>query len=111
MVTKEQCQKICETELYKTLLNYIRVGKRNAVKSSVLIDLLSVDERQLRAMMVIIRLSGICVLSDDSGYYYPESEEEIRRYIKRVKKSIRSQSITLNTAKTVLKLFEQKERG
>lgn len=96
-----------EVEIYKSLLACFRYGKANAIKSKDLERMNNINTRQLRKMVELIRRNGVCVCSDEAGYYRPENKTELERYIKRVEATAKSTFYTLRTAKSELQRFEE----
>jgi len=83
----------------KNILSFIRTGAENGIHLQELINLTGLKNRELRRSIEHFRRSGIVIISDKHGYYYPKSEAELRSYIKQEQARSRSINKTLRTAK------------
>ena len=59
-------------------------GKRNAVHSSELERLFSIDDRAVRRKISALRKEGYPICSGDVGYYYAENQKEINSTVGRL---------------------------
>ena len=59
-------------------------GKRNAVYSRQLERFFSIDGRNLRRKISALRQDGYPICSDESGYYYAETQKEINDTVHRL---------------------------
>ena len=69
------------------ICNYLKkyhTGKENAVFSRELERLFSMDGRTLRRKISSLRQDGYPICSDETGYYYAESQKEINATICRL---------------------------
>ena len=69
------------------ICNYLKkyhTGKDNAVFSRELERLFSMDGRTLRRKISSLRQDGYPICSDETGYYYAESQKEINATICRL---------------------------
>ncbi len=105
--------KYSETETVKRskILSLIGEGESEAVSLRSLSILSGEEERHLRKEIEEYRRAGIPVLSGMNGYYFPETAEEIREYIRKEEKRARSIFYTLRGAKKALSAFENDERA
>ena len=71
-------------------------GKRNAVYSRELERLFSIDGRNLRRKISALRQDGYPICSDESGYYYAETQTEIDATIKRLNSQVQNMSTARN---------------
>jgi hypothetical protein len=71
------------TAICKYLKKY-HTGKENAVFSRELERLFSMDGRTLRRKISSLRQDGHPICSDETGYYYAESQKEINATICRL---------------------------
>lgn len=65
-------------------LREYHTGKERAVSSRDLERLFSVDGRGLRRKISALRQQGHPICSDDSGYYYADSQKEINQTVCRL---------------------------
>ena len=91
-----------QTALYKSLLACFRYGRANAIHLNDLQRYSGLNSRALRKMIELIRRDGVCICSDETGYYRPENAEELEKYIKRVEATAKSTFYTLRTSKLEL---------
>lgn len=69
------------------ICNYLKkyhTGKENAVYSRELQRLFSLDGRNLRRKISALRRDGHPICSDESGYYYARSQQEINATVCRL---------------------------
>lgn len=98
------------TEIERGILSLIGEGKENGTSLRALCSLSHLPEREIRHIIEHMRRGGIPVLSGMSGYYFPETSEEIREYIRKEEKRARSIFYTLRGAKKALSEYEKEER-
>lgn len=71
-------------------------GKRNAVYSRELERLFSIDGRNLRRKISALRQDGYPICSDESGYYYAETQKEINDTVRRLNGLVTMVSVARN---------------
>ena len=87
------------------IIEYIPVGRENAIKRSELRNLCGLSDREMRRAIENARKeTPIINLSDGVGYYRPETREEITRYILQEKSRIKSINENIQAA---IKTFNQ----
>ena len=91
---------------YSLVLSHFRKGRENGIHLQELEKITRLDNRTLRKVIESIRRSGVCVCSDENGYYLPANADELERYIKRVNKTARSTFFTLQTARNELEKIQ-----
>lgn len=91
------------SEMYRVVLSCFRYGRANAIHLHDLQRYSGLNNRALRKVIELIRRDGVCVCSDEAGYYLPETAVELEKYIRRVEKTAKSTFFTLKTAKAELK--------
>ena len=87
------------------ILSLIGKGEGQAISLHSLSTLSGEEERHLRKRIETYRRTGIPILSGMSGYYFPETAEEIREYIRKEEKRARSIFYTLRGAKQALSAY------
>ena len=75
MVTREEV---------KEYLSKNHKGKRNAVHSKELEQHFLMTGRSLRRMISALRMDGEPICSDETGYYYADSQNEINKTVGRL---------------------------
>lgn len=88
--------------LDKLLADRIHTGERNAVPSAVLENACGLTSREVRQRIEVLRRTGTVICSSASGYYYPESLAELRRYITKERRRANSIQRSLQSAETML---------
>lgn len=91
---------------YSLVLSHFRKGRENGIHLQELEKITRLDNRTLRKVIEAIRRNGVCVCSDENGYYLPANADELERYIKRVNKTARSTFFTLQTARNELEKIQ-----
>lgn len=90
------------TSKYKTLLALIPFGAEHGISMKRLSYLLGVDSRNVRKLIEGARLEGNIIASGDSGYYIPETVEELRCYVRIVRARSQTSRATLRAAEKLL---------
>lgn len=73
------------------------------VSSRELQGLTGLNDRTVRKLIEQMREDGLCILSDAKGYYFPETEEELEKFIRKTEKTAKSLFRSLESAKRVLR--------
>ncbi len=87
-----------------TISDFLQTGKKNAISMTELSHVCQVPERALQREVLQARLNGELIISDESGYYLPEDDSDIRQYVMTRKAYIK-------TASKALKPFINAIRG
>lgn len=80
------------------LLALIPGGKENAIPLRILAMRLNVGTRAAKAHVRQARSEGALIMSDDSGYWRAETQEEISAYLSWMKRQAISRLATIKTA-------------
>lgn len=91
---------------FKRLLAFIPEGEDNAISMYALSSFLGLSERQTRKIVELARLDGNVICSNDSGYFVPETVEELLRYERRVRARIRTAFKTLEPVKALKRTID-----
>jgi hypothetical protein len=81
------------------LSELIPIGKHEAISMTDLSKLIGLPPSDVRLMILNARKIGVLICSGDEGYYFPKNDDELKEYVRRRRKYIR-------TAKIALKPFE-----
>ena len=84
------------------ILATIGTGENNAVNAEQLSMITGLNDRELRKAVERLRRGGYVIISSESGYYYPETVEEVKRYIGKESRRARSIFFTLRSARELL---------
>lgn len=84
------------------ILQAIGTGEKNAANVEQLSMITGLNDRELRKAVERLRRDGYVIISSDNGYYYPETVEEVKRYISKESKRARSIFFTLRSARELL---------
>ena len=88
----------------------LRTGGENGTRLSELVQLTGEDERSIRRRIQRERKAGALILSNNqSGYFLPASEDEIRRFIRSMSRRAREISAIASVAEDVLAQTEGQE--
>ncbi|MCX4257938.1 MAG: hypothetical protein OSJ54_13560 [Oscillospiraceae bacterium] len=86
----------------KNVLDFIPLGRNHAISMSELAKRMGTDQRTARKMVFAARQRGAVICStcgeNTSGYYRPNTVDEIRPYIAMQQSRIRSAKIALHSA-------------
>lgn len=89
---------------YCDILALIPRGAANAKHSGEIAPALGISRRSLCKHIENIRRNGIVIIgSTGGGYYFPETMEELERYIRQEEQRAKSMLYTLRTARTLRK--------
>ena len=91
------------------ILSAIDKGEDNAVSLEQLINITGLPNREVRKIIETLRRAGHVIISSDNGSYYPETVEELKRYINRESSRARSILITLSSARELLENLADEE--
>ena len=87
----------------KNVLDFIPIGRENAISMSNLADRMGTDQRTARKAIFNARCKGEIICStcgeNASGYYRPASIDEVRPYIAMQEHRIASAKVALKSAK------------
>ena len=92
-----------QIEPYSTILSAIGNGSENARHKNQLVRLTGMNERALRKSIEHLRRENFVIISDENGYYFPQSQKELEIYVQTVSKRARSTFYTLKSARQTLK--------
>ena len=87
-----------------SIKDFLQTGQKSAISLADLSQITNLPERAVQKEVLEARLNGELIISDESGYYLPADEEEIRQYVIRRKAHIA-------TATKALKPFLKVIRG
>lgn len=103
MITEEQLR---TTKPYSIILEKLQHGADTAVPVIRLCVATGLPDRELRKCIETMRDCGICIISDKRGYYLPDTEEELIRFINRTEKTARSYFASLRSAREELRKLQ-----
>ena len=83
-------------------LAVIGTGEENAVSLEQLINVTGLPNRDVRKLIESLRRSGHIIISSNAGYFYPETVEELMKYIRKERSRARSILRTLHSARELL---------
>ena len=81
------------------IMEYIPVGAEHSIHMKTLGNLLHIDTRAVRSLIHAARLNGEIICGTNDGYFQPQTEEELDRWIRRAEASVKSTCIALHSAK------------
>ena len=74
----------------KTILDFLGSGSDSAKHLNELCRLTGRNERLVRREIEALRADGAVVCSSDRGYFFPETAEELRAYVRQERARVRS---------------------
>ena len=77
-------------EKYKNLLERIPYGKQQAISMEILADSFGMEKSELKDFVLRARIDGCFIVSGQTGYFLPETPDELRRYVFRRKTVIKT---------------------
>lgn len=87
---------------HRAILAHIPTGADNAVSMSDLARALGEDQRSIRLRIQKARTAGCIIAGTDAGVFIPETEAELREYVRRTWSRIKTSYATLAPALTFL---------
>ncbi len=86
------------------VLSLIPTGKEQAISAAALVARAQLpDERTLRIVIAKARAEGELICSGASGYYRPETYEEVFKYVQMMERHAKSTFIAARSARAKLK--------
>ena len=70
-------------ERFKDLISVLPNTKENAVSMKDLARRLEMNTREVRQYVLEARKAGLCILSNENGYWLSEDAIEVERYVER----------------------------
>ncbi len=70
---------------YEELLKYIGIGEENAISCISLSIMCGLSERNTQSQVQKARRDGVIICSNEHGYFYPEDNEELRSFYRRLR--------------------------
>ena len=96
-----------QSKQFQPLIDLIPTGKREAVSMDDLSKLMGLPSPDVRQMVLDARKTGVLICSAEVGYYFPEDGDELKEYVFRRRKYIRTATSALRPFEDTLK--ERKE--
>ena len=93
------------------LTELIPIGKREAVSMTDLSKLIGLPSSEVRQMILNARTIGVLICSGDEGYYFPKDDDELKEYVRRRRKYIRTANVALKPFETSLTDEEEGDPG
>lgn len=85
-------------EPYCTILNSLDYGEEKAIHLNDLKIKTALKDRELRKSIECLRRNGCVIISNNNGYFFPHSQEEVEKYIRQERKRAKSIFLTLKHA-------------
>ena len=100
-------EELLQKEPYKTIVKLMWFGSLYAKPAKYFCVATGLSDRAFRKCVETMREHGLCIVSDVNGYYFPVTENELERYIRRTEKTARSYFYSLRSAKRELRRMKQ----
>lgn len=92
-----------ENSVTAQFLAVLGIGEENAITSRQIQKAFGISQRDLRKITERCRRAGIFIVANNAGYFFPANREELRRFVRRENRRIKSQCVTLSPMKRALK--------
>ena len=96
---------------YQFLIDLIPAGKEEAVSMKTLSKLIGLPTCDVRQYVLNARKIGVLILSGDEGYYFPADDDELKEYVNRRRKYIRTANVALKPFEASLTDQEEGDPG
>ncbi|MBQ6173471.1 MAG: hypothetical protein IJK28_02480 [Clostridia bacterium] len=91
---------------FEFLINLIPPGRAEAIPMKTLSKLLDCPSSDVRESILNARKVGVLICSGDDGYYFPADDGELKEYVNRRRKYIRTAEFALKHFEEVLTEYE-----
>ena len=88
------------------IADFLLNGEENAISLERLATVTALPERAVRAEVLRARIAGELILSSDKGYFLPECDDDIRRYVITRKACIKTSCMALRPFVKAMKMNE-----
>lgn len=92
-----------EREPSSRILNALKEGSGNGIHGPDLAKRAGLSVRDMQKLIETIRRRGVCICADRNGYYFPDSESCVRKYITQEEQRGKSIFASLKAATNLLK--------
>lgn len=92
-------------ENVKRLLSVIKTGKDNGIHQNKLALVMGWKPSEVKRLIQTIRINyDIIIISDDSGYYFPETDDDIRKFHNMMRKQAIQRLVTIRGIRKYLRM-------
>lgn len=77
------------------IADFLLNGEENAISLERLAIVTALPERAVRAEVLRARLAGELIISSNAGYFLPECDDDIRRFVRTRKAAIKTSAAAL----------------
>lgn len=88
------------------IADFLLVGEESAISLERLAMATGIPERSVRAEVLQARIAGELILSSDKGYFLPECDDDIRRFVRTRKAAIKTSAAALRPFVKAMKMNE-----
>lgn len=111
-IDKETFPQLFNSPLYVKILSLIGTGGEQGVNVRDISRATELDDRGARRAIEAIRRAGVVICADClHGYYYPETLEELERYVRQEERRGRSTFFTLKSARRLYRHYSKEASG
>ncbi|MBQ8767174.1 MAG: hypothetical protein IJZ16_10270 [Clostridia bacterium] len=99
-INKNTFPQLYDSSLYERILSLLGTGRGAGIHVRDICKVTGLDDRAVRKAIETIRRAGVVICTNGlDGYFYPESMEELRLYIRQEERRGRSTFYTLKAAR------------
>lgn len=112
-VNRETFPQLYEVPLYERILSLLGTGREAGLHISDICRATELENREARRCIETIRRAGVSICTNGrDGYFFPETMEELRLYVRQEERRGRSTFYTMKAARALYKeLSEVSEYG
>ena len=105
-IDKEHYPQLYKNKRQRVVLSAIGTGREQGAHRAT-----GFGERSVRKVIEDIRRAGVVVCNSLDGYFFPETLDELRLYVRQEERRGRSTFYTLGSARRLLQELEEVETG
>ena len=110
-IDKEHYPQLYKNKRQRVVLSAIGTGREQGAHLRDLHRATGFGERSVRKVIEDIRRAGVVVCNSLDGYFFPETLDELRLYVRQEERRGRSTFYTLGSARRLLQELEEVETG
>ena len=109
--SKEHYPQLYKNKRQRVVLSAIGTGREQGAHLRDLHRATGFGERSVRKVIEDIRRAGVVVCNSLDGYFFPETPDELRLYVRQEERRGRTTFYTLGSARRLLQELEEAETG
>ncbi|WP_026498925.1 hypothetical protein [Butyrivibrio sp. WCD2001] len=97
--------------LDERILNLIPKGHENPISGTKLDILANTEERDRKRAIEHLRKHGYLICANNNGYFIAETMDELRDYVRIVKRRLKTTGETIRKANKIIKRYDSQFKG